>query len=287
MTPLLSLRELQVHFPSRRRGESVVKAVDGVSLDLAAGETLALVGESGSGKSTTAYATIGLERPTAGQVLLEGADVTHAAGADRRALADCMGIVFQDPSAALNPRMTIGACIAEPLTIRSVPPAQREARIAALMQQVGLPAALAARRPGALSGGQRQRVVIARALALAPRLLILDEPVSALDVSIRSQILNLLLALQRDLGLAYLFISQDLSVVRHVADRVAVMYRGRIVEQGPVDAIFAAPAHDYTRALLAAIPLPDPRAQRRRRAAAEDMLGAAGRLPSGEDPGKV
>jgi peptide/nickel transport system ATP-binding protein/oligopeptide transport system ATP-binding protein len=274
--PLLSVRDLAVHFPVRGAAKgAVVKAVDGISLDLEAGRTLALVGESGCGKSTTGYAILGLERATRGIVAFEGRDVTHAAPAERRALAGAMQIVFQDPSAALDPKMRIGASIAEPLAIRGTPGAERRRRVAELLDLVGLPASYIQRTPNELSGGQRQRVVIARALALSPKLLVCDEPVSALDVSIRSQILNLLVRLQDQLGLAYLFISHDLSVVRHIADRVAVMYLGTIVEQGDTDAVFAAPRHPYTEALLSAIPLPDPRAQRQRR-----KIILSGDLPS-------
>jgi oligopeptide transport system ATP-binding protein len=276
MTALLQLHDLRVHFPVRgAKAGTVVKAVDGVSLHVMPGETLALVGESGCGKSTTDYAALGLEQPTGGQVFFEGEDTTHARGAARRALSGRMQIVFQDPSAALNPRMTIGDSIAEPMAIHGIPRPARRARVAELMELAGLPAAQATRYPNELSGGQRQRVVIARALALSPKLLICDEPVSALDVSIRSQILNLLLRLQAELGLAYLFISHDLSVVRHIADRVAVMYLGTIVEQGPAEAVFATPLHPYTEALLSAIPVPDPRVQRQRR-----RIALPGELPS-------
>ncbi|MGO4725670.1 MULTISPECIES: ABC transporter ATP-binding protein [unclassified Inquilinus] len=278
VAPLLSVRDLAVHFPVRGRGVAkgtVVKAVDGVALDLAAGETLALVGESGCGKSTTAYAILGLERATRGTVTFEGRDISRAGPAERRAVAGAAQIVFQDPSAALNPKMKIGPSIAEPLAIRGTSGAEQRRRVAELLDLVGLPASHAGRYPNELSGGQRQRVVIARALALSPKLLICDEPVSALDVSIRSQILNLLVRLQDQLGLAYLFISHDLSVVRHIADRVAVMYLGTIVEQGDTDAVFAAPRHPYTEALLSAIPLPDPKAQRLRR-----KIILSGDLPS-------
>lgn len=265
--PLLQVRDLKVHFRLRRgvgTPGGVVKAVDGVSFDLAAGRTLALVGESGCGKSTTAYAVIGLEQATGGSVRFDGRDVTGLKGRDRAALAQEIQIVFQDPSAALDPKMSVSDSIAEPLAIAGWTRADRRLRVAELLDRVGLPAAFADRLPSALSGGQRQRVVIARALALSPRLLILDEPVSALDVSIRSQVLNLLLELQRDLNLAYLFISHDLSVVRHIADEAMVLYLGQVMESGPIDAMFGAPKHPYTQALLSAIPLPDPALQRRR-----------------------
>ncbi|SDH73659.1 ABC transporter ATP-binding protein [Bosea robiniae] len=280
--PLLEVRDLKVHFPLRGGVSTpggVVKAVDGISLDLQAGRTLALVGESGCGKSTTAYAVVGLERATSGTIRFDGRDITALKGRERAALAQDIQIVFQDPSSALDPKMTIADSISEPLAIAGRSRADRKARVAELLDRVGLPAALAERLPSALSGGQRQRVVIARALALSPRLLVLDEPVSALDVSIRSQVLNLLLELQRDLGLSYLFISHDLSVVRHIADEAMVLYLGTVAEQGPVDAIFDKPQHPYTKALLSAIPLPDPRAQRNR-----EKIILSGDLPSPLSP---
>ncbi len=270
--PLLSVRDLHVHFRQRGRDHAVIRAVDGVSLHVDAGETLALVGESGCGKSTAAYGILGLERPTSGQVSFAGQPVVPGRTQNRNG---AMQIVLQDPGAALNPKMRVGGSIGEPLAIAGMARAQRQARVAELLDLVGLSSAQARRYPSELSGGQRQRVVIARALALAPRLLICDEPVSALDVSIRSQILNLLLQLQRDLGLAYLFISHDLSVVRHFANRVAVMYLGTIVEEGLTEAVFAQPVHPYTEALLSAIPLPDPRLQRTRR-----KIVLSGDLPS-------
>ena len=272
---LLQVRDLQVHFTGRDAKRSTIKAVDGVSFDLAAGRTLALVGESGCGKSTTAYAVVGLEKPTAGSVLFGGRDITRIDARARRALATEMAIVFQDPSAALDPKMSVADSILEPLAIQGQPRDVQQRRLAELLERVGLPAAYAGRTPNALSGGQKQRVVIARALALSPRLLMLDEPVSALDVSIRSQILNLLMDLQKDLGLAYLFISHDLSVVRHVADETMVMYLGAVAEQGETDALFRAARHPYTQALLSAIPLPDPVAQRRR-----EKIILSGDLPS-------
>jgi oligopeptide/dipeptide ABC transporter ATP-binding protein len=280
--PLLQVRDLKVHFKLRRgvgTPGGVVKAVDGISFDLAAGRTLALVGESGCGKSTTAYAVIGLEQATGGSVLFDGRDVTGLRGRDRARLAQEIQIVFQDPSAALDPKMSITESIAEPLAIAGRTRADRRRRVAELLDRVGLPSTFADRLPSALSGGQRQRVVIARALALSPRLLILDEPVSALDVSIRSQVLNLLLELQRDLGLAYLFISHDLSVVRHIADEAMVLYLGQVMESGPIDAMFETPRHPYTQALLSAIPLPDPVLQRSR-----EKIILAGDLPSPLSP---
>lgn len=260
--PLVSVRDLTVHFPVRKglfgKPAEVVKAVDGISFDLYPGRTLALVGESGCGKSTTGYAVMGMETPTAGQVIVGGRDRATMGAAERHALTRRMQIVFQDPASALNPRMRVGAAIAEPLEIHGIGTrASRAARVRDLLDLVGLPTTAADRLPRAFSGGQRQRIVIARALALEPRVIVCDEAVSALDVSIQSQILNLLMALQRDLGLAYLFISHDLSVVRHIADDVAVMYFGKIVETGPVDDVFSSPAHDYTRTLLRAVPRPE------------------------------
>ncbi|MFI5014738.1 MAG: ABC transporter ATP-binding protein [Hyphomicrobiales bacterium] len=274
-TALLGVRDLKVHFEVRGGARHVVKAVDGISFDVPQGRTVALVGESGCGKSTTAYAILGLEAITSGSVRFAGRDITRLDRRARRALAGEMQIVFQDPSAALDPKMRIADSIAEPLAVSGVPGAERRRRVAELLDLVGLPAAHGGRTPDALSGGQRQRVVVARALALSPKLVILDEPVSALDVSIRSQILNLLMELQRELGLAYLFISHDLSVVRHIADEAIVMYLGTAVERGPTQQLFEAARHPYTQALLSAIPLPDPVAQRSRR-----KLILSGDLPS-------
>jgi oligopeptide transport system ATP-binding protein len=273
--PLLSVRDLKVHFKLRHSQTALVKAVDGVSFDLSAGQTVALVGESGCGKSTTAYAIVGLEPVTSGSIHFEGRDITHLDRRARQALGGRIEIVFQDPGAALDPKMGIRDSIAEPLVIKSWPRAERARRVTELFDLVGLPASFATRTPNALSGGQKQRVVIARALALSPRLLVLDEPVSALDVSIRSQILNLLMELQKDLGLAYLFISHDLSVVRHLADDTMVMYLGTVAERGETGALFSAPRHPYTQALLSAIPLPDPVAQRKR-----EKIMLSGELPS-------
>jgi oligopeptide transport system ATP-binding protein len=282
--PLLSVHDLKVHFPIRGGllGKPVgwVKAVDGVSLDIERGESLALVGESGCGKSTLGAAILGMQNPTAGTIRFDGREVVHGEAATRRALSRQMQIVFQDPVSALNPKLTIGESIAEPLAIHGVGSAkERRERVAELLGLVGLHPQHAERKPNAFSGGQRQRIVIARALALDPQLLILDEPVSALDVSIRSQILNLLLELQHRLGLSFLFISHDLSVVRHFADRVAVMYLGHLVETGRTEDVFANPVHPYTEALLSAVPLPDPVAQRSRQ-----RIVLKGDLPSPANP---
>jgi oligopeptide transport system ATP-binding protein len=286
MAPLLSVRDLKVHFPIRKslfgKEVSYVKAVDGVDLDIASGESLALVGESGCGKSTLGAAILGMQIPTSGTISFAGEDVRHGESQTRARLSRDIQTVFQDPVAALNPKMSVGDSIAEPLAIHGVGDTKARAeRVAELLQLVGLHPQHAERRPNAFSGGQRQRIVIARALALQPKLLILDEPVSALDVSIRSQILNLLLDLQKRFGLSYLFISHDLSVVRHFADRVAVMYLGKLVETGPTGTVFARPVHPYTEALLSAVPLPDPAAQRARK-----RIVLSGDLPSPANPPK-
>jgi oligopeptide transport system ATP-binding protein len=263
--PVLEVRDLHVRFMVRDAGSPTpLKAVDGVSFSLLPGRTLALVGESGCGKSTLAYAAVGMIQPHAGEVLFEGRTVAMDGRAARRAMAREMALVFQDPASALNPKLSVAHSIAEPMRIQGWTADRRRARVEELMRRVGLSVDLAQRTPDALSGGQKQRVVIARALALSPKVLVLDEPVSALDVSIRSQILNLLLELQQELGLSYVFISHDLSVVRHMADDLVVMYLGRAVEQGPAKAIFDQARHPYTQALLSAIPLPDPKRQRQR-----------------------
>jgi oligopeptide/dipeptide ABC transporter ATP-binding protein len=251
-SPLLTVNDLKLHYPSPA---GRVRAVDGVTLELFQGETLALVGESGCGKSTLARAIVGLEPPTAGSVAFRGAKLEPLPAKSRRELSRKIQMVFQDPDASLSPRRTIGDTVAEPFELfERYDRAERERRVAALLQEVGLAATLALRYPHELSGGQKQRVCIARALAVGPELLVCDEAVSSLDVSVQAQILNLLLELKQRESLSYLFITHDLRVVRHVADRVAVMYLGEIVEIGPTRELFRAPKHPYTRALLAAVP---------------------------------
>jgi oligopeptide transport system ATP-binding protein len=258
--PVLELRDVRTHFPVeagflRRRRVGTVKAVDGVSFSLARGEVLGLVGESGCGKSTLARTILQLLPTTGGSVLLGGRNLTTASPAEIKAARRGMQMVFQDPFASLNPRMTVFATLAEPLRVHRVcPSAEIPARVAHLMEKVGLAPRLMRKYPHEFSGGQRQRIAIARALALEPRLVIADEPVSALDVSIQAQILNLLAQLVREMGLSLIFIAHDLSVVKHVSDRVAVMYLGRIVELGQAAEVIENPRHPYTRALISAIP---------------------------------
>jgi peptide/nickel transport system ATP-binding protein/oligopeptide transport system ATP-binding protein len=268
-TPLLALEDVTKRFVVRRSllgvPTAVVRAVDGVSFTVSAGETLALVGESGSGKSTVGRLALRLIEPTAGKVRFAGRDLASLSGTELRRARAGAQIIFQDPYGSLNPRMAVGEMLAEPLLLHtSLSPASRRERVADLLRVVGLRSEHAQRYPHEFSGGQRQRVAIARALAVEPRLIVCDEPVSALDVSIRSQILNLLKDLQQRLGLAYVFISHDLSVVKHIATRVAVMYLGRIVESAPCDELFAEPRHPYTQALLAAVPVPSTERRPRR-----------------------
>jgi oligopeptide/dipeptide ABC transporter ATP-binding protein len=278
-SPLLAVDGLVKHFVLRRsalgRPTAVVRAVDGITFSVGAGETLALVGESGSGKSTVGRLVLRLIEPTEGGVRFEGRDIFALGPAALRAFRRHAQLVFQDPYGSLNPRMTVADILAEPLALHAIVPAsRRRERIADLLDMVGLDRRFARRYPHEFSGGQRQRIAIARALAVEPKLIVCDEPVSSLDVSIRAQVLNLLRDLQRRLGLAYLFISHDLAVVKHIADRVAVMNFGRIVETAPAQFLFAAPRHPYSRALLSAIPVPKPRAKRDRMILAADMPSA-------------
>jgi oligopeptide/dipeptide ABC transporter ATP-binding protein len=267
--PLLEVEDLGRKFVVRRsvlgRPTAIVTAVEEVSFSLDAGKTLALVGESGSGKSTLGRLVLRLIDPTSGHIRFEGRDVTALPERELRSLRRNAQLIFQDPYAALNPRMTVGQILSEPLALHDVVPAPRRAeRVNELLRVVGLEPRVTRRYPHEFSGGQRQRIVIARALAVEPKLIVCDEPVSALDVSIRAQVLNLLRDLQRRLGLAYIFISHDLAVVKHIADRIAVMHLGRIVEIGPNEALFANPRHPYSRALLSAIPMPEPGVRRER-----------------------
>jgi ABC-type oligopeptide transport system ATPase subunit len=276
-SPLLEVRGLRKYFRARGRGveERLIKAVDDVSLSVSAGETVALVGESGSGKSTTAYCILRLENVTGGSVFFQGQDITHLSARSLRPVRRDMNVIFQDPLASLNPRMTIGDIITEPLAVHGIgDPASRRARMRELLDRVGLSPGTAARKAHELSGGQGQRVGIARALALEPKLIVCDEPVSSLDVSIQAQILNLLKDIQQESDVAYLFITHDLAVVRWFSHRIEVMRSGRIVESGPTARICAEPREEYTKALLAAAPVPDPRAMRQRRADREDLLAA-------------
>lgn len=267
MTPLVDVVDLVKHYRGRPwwRRSAPLRAVDGVSLAIAPGETLALVGESGSGKSTMGRAVLGLERPTAGTVRFDGHDLGALAPRELRRLRRRMQPIFQDPLGSLNPRRSIGDSIAEGLAIHGITPADgRAQRVAELLDEVGLGAEVAGRRPHEFSQGQRQRVGIARALAVEPEFLVCDEPVSALDVSVRAQVLSLLLALRERRRLAYLLIAHDLAVVRAVSDRVAVMYLGTIVETGPAASVIDAPRHPYTRALVSAVSDPDPTVRRER-----------------------
>ena len=259
-----------------------VRAVDGVSFSLARGETLGLVGETGSGKSTLGRLVLRLIEPSAGRVRFDGQEVTGASARALRALRPRMQMVFQDPYGSLDPRMTAGEIVAEPMTTHGVPRAQAARRAAEMLGRVGLSPAMAGRYPHEFSGGQRQRIGIARAIALDPALVVLDEPVSALDVSVQAQILNLLQEIQARSSVTFLFIAHDLAVVRHVSDRVAVMYLGRVVEMAPRDALYGAPRHPYTVSLLSAVPRPDPvRERARSRIRPLGEIGSAAALPSG------
>jgi oligopeptide transport system ATP-binding protein len=268
--PLVRVEGLQMHFPiykgvlRRRAGE--IKAVDDISFEIRAGETLGLVGESGCGKSTAGRAILRLYEPTSGAIFHEGRDIAHIEGSELRALRPTMQMIFQDPQASLNPRMTVGSIIAEPLDEHTgLARGDRRARVMELMDAVGLNRTFVNRYPHEFSGGQRQRIGIARALALNPKFIVCDEPIAALDVSIQAQVVNLLEDLQERLGLTYLFISHDLSMVRHLATRVAVMYLGRLMEVAPQAALYDLPLHPYTQALISAVPSPNPEIEARRK----------------------
>jgi len=278
---ILEVRDLVKHYPVSSgflgRQVGLVRAVDGVSFSIRRGETLGLVGESGCGKTTTGRCILQLERPTSGSVRFEGQELTTLSPGALRAVRRRIQVIFQDPYSSLNPRMTVSQIVGEPLIVhRLVPDAGAQAtRVQELLRQVGLLPQHGRRYPHELSGGQRQRVGIARALALEPSLIICDEPVSALDVSIQAQIINLLEDLRRELGLTYLFVAHDLSVVRHISDRVAVMYLGRIVELADRQALYEAPRHPYTKALLSAVPIPDPMVEAQR-----ERVVLGGEVPS-------
>src|SRR5690349_8492784 len=267
---LIDVEDLKVHFPIRsgifQTEVGTVKAVDGVTFQVRRGETLGLVGESGCGKSTTGRAMIRLREPTEGKVSFDGIELGKLKTNELRKMRRRMQIIFQDPYGSLDPRMTVGSIISEPIeTHHLAEGAARKERIADLLRIVGLDPKYVTRYPHEFSGGQRQRIGVARALAVEPEFIVCDEPISALDVSIQAQVLNLLTDLREQLGLTYLFIAHDLSVVKHISDRVAVMYLGKIVEIGPPDRMYAAPGHPYTRALLSAVPVPDPEAERKRK----------------------
>ncbi|MGD3107829.1 ABC transporter ATP-binding protein [Streptomyces sp. YGL11-2] len=284
--PLLEVRDLVKHFPLTqgvlfKKQVGAVKAVDGISFDLHPGETLGIVGESGCGKSTVARMLVGLERPTEGQIRYRGQDIARLSGRALKSVRRNIQMVFQDPYTSLNPRMTVGDIIGEPYEIHPevAPKGDRRRKVQELLEVVGLNPEFINRYPHQFSGGQRQRIGIARGLALRPEIIVADEPVSALDVSVQAQVVNLLARLQSDFDLSYIFIAHDLSVVRHISDRVAVMYLGRIAEIGTGEQIYDHPTHPYTQALLSAVPVPDPEAREHR-----ERILLAGDVPSPANP---
>jgi peptide/nickel transport system ATP-binding protein len=281
---LVHVEDLKVHFPIRSgvvfdRHVGDIRAVDGITLSIQRGETLGLVGESGCGKSTAGRAILRLYEPTGGHIVFDGRDITHLKESDLRPLRRRMQMVFQDPFASLNPRHSVGRIVGEPLRVYGTGRSESNQRVRELLELVGLPQDAASRYPHEFSGGQRQRIGVARAIALNPEFIVADEPVSALDVSIQAQIINLMEELQNELGLTYLFIAHDLAVVRHISDRIAVMYLGRIVEVAPSDDLYDNPLHPYTITLLSSIPIPDPEIERTRTA-----IRVEGDLPSPANP---
>ncbi|MCF0105668.1 MAG: dipeptide ABC transporter ATP-binding protein [Holdemanella sp.] len=282
--PILKVENLKVHFPAGGglfAKKQWVKAVDDVSFEVAEGETFGLVGESGCGKSTTGRAIVKIYNPTAGKVYYNGEDITTIHGSDLKQFKQNVQMIFQDPYASLNPRMTVGQIIKEPMEIHNIyaTDAEREARVRELLEIVGLKPDHIRRYPHEFSGGQRQRIGIARTLALQPKLIVCDEPISALDVSIQAQVINLLENIQKEMGIAYVFIAHDLSMVKHISDRIGVMYLGHLVEVGDADDVYHRPLHPYTQALLSAVPIPDPETAR-----AKKRIVLEGELPSPINP---
>jgi ABC-type glutathione transport system ATPase component len=265
-TPLLDVTDLRVAFTGRGFRAKAIEVLHGVSLSISEGETLGVVGESGSGKTTIGRAVLGLVKPSGGRIRFQGADITHATPKDRRSLSKDIQVVFQDPYTSLNPSLTIGDTLSEPLVVQGAPASDARARVQMLLDQVGLPRDAAERLPREFSGGQRQRVAIARALAPKPKLIVCDEPVSALDLSTQARVMDLFIDIQRSTGVAYLFVSHDLAVVRHISHRVSVVYKGDIVETGSAGLITSTPEHPYTQKLLLAAPIADPVEQEKRRA---------------------
>ena len=272
--PLLTVDQLVVEYPSKKFRAKPFRALTDINISIGRGETLGLVGESGSGKTTLGRAILGLAPVTGGKISFDGKDISHASRTDRRVLSRDLQVVFQDPYTSLNPALEIGDILAEPLGVQGLEAAAAKKRVKELLDQVGLPSDAINRLPREFGGGQRQRVAIARALALSPKLIVCDEPVSALDLSTQARVLDLFLQIQKDTGVSYLFVSHDLDVVRHISHRVAVMYHGEIVEQGPAGVVTTDPDHPYTQRLLLASPVPDPDRQEQRRADRHRLLAA-------------
>lgn len=274
--PLLDIQNLVTEYPRRGWRTPPIRVLNSVSLDVKPGETVGLVGESGSGKTTIGRAVLGLAPVSGGRIMFDGQDISHLKSAARRAVSKDVQVVFQDPYTSLNPSMTIADILSEPLVVQGMSGAKARARVSGLLDRVQLPADAAARLPREFSGGQRQRVAIARALAMEPKLIVCDEPVSALDLSTQARVLDLFLEIQEQTGVAYLFISHDLAVVRHLSHRVCVLYHGDVVEFGEAEQVTADPSHPYTRRLLMASPVADPARQRQRRADRHALMAAEG-----------